>query len=59
MPAMRATVAALKSSGLSGFKVMVGGAPVTREFADEIGADAYAPDAGSAAVMAKELVMAA
>lgn len=59
MPAMKATVAALKSCGLQGFKVLVGGAPVTREFATEIGADAYAPDAGSAAVMAKELVMAA
>ena len=59
MPAMRATVAALKSCGLSGFKVLVGGAPVTREFADEIGADAYAADAGSAAIMAKELVAAA
>lgn len=59
MPAMKATVAALKSCGLQGFKVLVGGAPVTQEFAAEIGADAYAPDAGSAAVMAKELVMAA
>lgn len=59
MPAMKATVAALKDCGLAGFKVIVGGAPVTREFATEIGADAYAPDAGSAAVMAKELVMAA
>ena len=56
---MKATVAALKSCGLQGFKVLVGGAPVTQEFATEIGADAYAPDAGSAAVMAKELVMAA
>lgn len=56
MPAMKETVAALKASGLTGFKVMVGGAPVTREFAIEIGADAYAPDAGSAAVKAKELV---
>ena len=59
MPAMKATVAALKACGLTGFKVLVGGAPVTPEFAAEIGADAYAPDAGSAAVMAKELVMAA
>lgn len=56
MPAMKETVAALKASGLTGFKVMVGGAPVTQEFATEIGADAYAPDAGSAAVKAKELV---
>jgi methanogenic corrinoid protein MtbC1 len=38
---------------------MVGGAPVTREFAAEIGADAYAPDAGSAALKAKELVASA
>lgn len=59
MPAMKATVAALKTCGLAGFKVMVGGAPVTREFAAEIGADAYAPDAGSAALKAKELVAAA
>ena len=36
-------------------KVMVGGAPITQEFADEIGADAYTPDAASAAQKAKEL----
>ena len=59
MPAMKETVAALKSCGLTGFKVMVGGAPVTQEFATEIGADAYAHDAGSAAVTAKKLVTAA
>ena len=59
MPAMKDTVAALKNSGLNGFKVMVGGAPVTQEFASEIGADAYAPDAGSAAIKAKELAAAA
>jgi len=59
MPAMKATVAALKGCGLPGFKVLVGGAPVTQEFATEIGADAYAPDAGSAAVVAKELAAAA
>ncbi len=59
MPALQGTVQALKSSGLSGFKVLVGGAPVTQEFADEIGADAYAPDAGSAANKAKEIVAAA
>ena len=34
---------------------MVGGAPITPEFAAEIGADAYTPDAGSAATKAKEL----
>ena len=59
MPAMKETVRALKTCGLTGFKVLVGGAPVTKEFAAEIGADAYAPDAGSAALKAKELVMSA
>jgi methanogenic corrinoid protein MtbC1 len=56
MPAMKQTVEMLKGSGMEGFKVMVGGAPVTLEYAREIGADAYAPDAGSAAMRAKELV---
>jgi len=37
-------------------KVMIGGAPVTQQFADEIGADGYAPDAASAADCAKELI---
>jgi len=58
MPAMRETVAAIKESGLEGIKVLVGGAPVTQEFATEIGADGYAADAGGAAVCAKELVQA-
>lgn len=58
MPAMMRTVAALKECGLTGFRVLVGGAPVTQEFALEIGADAYAPDAGSAVVVAKELATA-
>jgi methanogenic corrinoid protein MtbC1 len=58
MPALKDTVVSLKSCGLGGFKVIIGGAPVTAEFAAEIGADGYAPDAGSAAVKAKELVMA-
>jgi 5-methyltetrahydrofolate--homocysteine methyltransferase len=35
---------------------MVGGAPVTQAFAQEIGADGFAPDAGSAARLAKELI---
>ncbi|WP_088189150.1 corrinoid protein [Desulfosporosinus sp. FKA] len=56
MTAMRSTIQALKDSGLSGFKVIVGGAPVTAEYAAEIGADGFAPDAGSAAVKAQELV---
>lgn len=58
MPALKNTVTALKESGLSGFKIMVGGAPVSESMADEIGADGYAPDAGGAAIKAKELVTA-
>ena len=38
-----------------GFKIMVGGAPITQAFADEVGADGYSVDAGAAAVLAKEL----
>jgi methanogenic corrinoid protein MtbC1 len=59
MPALKETVAQIKGSGLSGFKVIVGGAPVTPEYAREIGADAYAPDAGGAALKARELAAAA
>ena len=55
MPALEATVAALKATG-KGYKVMVGGAPINQEFADKVGADAYTPDAASAAKKAKELV---
>jgi methanogenic corrinoid protein MtbC1 len=58
LPALKKTVAAIRESGLSGFKVIVGGAPVTQKFADEIGADAYAPDAGAAAEKAKQIVAA-
>ena len=55
MPALEATVAALKATGKA-YKVMVGGAPITQEFADSVGADAYTADAASAAKKAKELV---
>ncbi|MGI5936930.1 MAG: corrinoid protein [Oscillospiraceae bacterium] len=59
MEAMRNTVKAIIDAGLkSQVKIMVGGAPITPEFAAEIGADAYTPDAGSAAQKAKELAMA-
>ncbi|MCD7833503.1 MAG: corrinoid protein [Lachnospiraceae bacterium] len=59
MPAMKATVAALNESDFrSNIKVMVGGAPITQEFADEIGADGYSEDAASAASLAKSLVAA-
>ena len=57
MPAMEATVAAINAAPWrSSVKVMVGGAPITQEFADKIGADAYTADAASAAKRAKELV---
>lgn len=58
MPALKKTVETLRESGLKGFKIMVGGAPVTAEFAASIGADAYTADAGSAATKAKELATA-
>lgn len=51
MPEMGVTVETLKEKGLN-FKTMVGGAPVTKEFADQIGADGYSPDAPSAVEMA-------
>ena len=57
MPALEQTVAAINAAPWrSKVKVMVGGAPITQEFADKIGADAYTPDAASAAKKAKELV---
>ena len=56
MPALQETVAALNAAPWrSQIKVMVGGAPITQEFSDKIGADAYTPDAASAAKKAKEL----
>jgi len=56
MPGMKATIEALEEAGLrDAVKIMVGGAPVTAAFAEQIGADAYAPDAGSAADVARSL----
>ena len=55
MPQMKDVVAAFKASGAD-VKTMIGGAPVTQNYADEIGADGYAPDAASAADLAKELL---
>ena len=57
MPALKDTVAAINAAAWRGnVKVMVGGAPITQAFADEIGAGAYTPDAASAAAKASELV---
>ncbi len=58
MPAMKESVQALRE-GKTAAKIMVGGAPVTQAFADEIGADAYTADAASAADMGKSLIGAA
>ncbi len=57
MMQMKGTVEALKAAGLKGkVKAVVGGAPVTEEFARQIGADGYAPDAASAVNMVKKLL---
>jgi 5-methyltetrahydrofolate--homocysteine methyltransferase len=57
MTAMKEVVDSVDSSDLGGkVKVMIGGAPVTQAFCDEIGADGYAPDAASAADLAKSFV---
>ena len=56
MPFMANVVAAVKQSGLKNVKTMIGGAPVTQQFANEIGADGYAPDAASAVEVAARLV---
>lgn len=57
MPALRSAVEAINQSDFrEKVKVMVGGAPITQEFADEIGADGYSEDAASAATLAKHLV---
>lgn len=56
MPALRETVALLNASSFrSKVKIMVGGAPISAAFAEEIGADAYTEDAASCAQKAKEL----
>jgi 5-methyltetrahydrofolate--homocysteine methyltransferase len=56
MVGMRDVIAELRAADLGDVKVMVGGAPVTAEFARQIGADGYAPDAGSAVEVAKSVL---
>lgn len=55
MPSMRSTVETLKAAGLD-VKVMVGGAPITQDFANEIGADGFSSDAASAVDLARSLM---
>ncbi len=57
MPMFKANINALEKSGLRDkVVVMVGGAPVTQEYADAVGADAYAADASAAVSRAKEFM---
>lgn len=57
MPGMKTTIEALKSAGIRDqVKVMVGGAPLTENYAREIGADGYSPDASRAVVLARSFV---
>ena len=57
MPAMPQTIEALRKAGLrDNFKIMIGGAPVTAKYAEEIRADSYGADAGSAVGEAKKLL---
>ncbi len=56
MPNMKTTIEALKAAGLRDkVKVMVGGAPLSTKYAEDIGADGYAPDASRAVALAKQL----
>lgn len=56
MPAMVNTVKIIRGGDCTPTKIMIGGAPVNQQFADEIGADGYAPDAASAAERAQILI---
>lgn len=57
MPMMKETIDEVVKEGLRDqVKILIGGAPVTQKFANDIGADGYAPDAGSATKMAKSLI---
>ena len=57
MPSMSLTIKALLDSGVRDqVKVIIGGAPVTRKYAEDVGADSYAPDAGAAVVAIKKLL---
>ena len=57
MPRMKDVIKALKEAGVRDkVRVIVGGAPITQDFADSIGADGYAPDAASALDKAKQLL---
>jgi 5-methyltetrahydrofolate--homocysteine methyltransferase len=56
MPSMGSIVKALRAIDLGGARIIVGGAPVNAEFAERIGADAFARDAGAAVIAARQLL---
>ena len=56
MPAMKTAVEAVRAAGLKDLKIMVGGAPFTQDYSDEIGADGYSADAASAVDLALKLL---
>ena len=58
MQAMKTTIQAIRGAGLNSVKIIIGGAPITQEFAREIGADGYGPDAATAVDVARQLVAA-
>jgi 5-methyltetrahydrofolate--homocysteine methyltransferase len=58
MPVMKQTIDAVTEAGLrETVKILIGGAPVTKQYADQIGADGYAADAGSASMLLKRLLV--
>ena len=57
MPSMKTTIEALKQAGVRDkVKVLVGGAPVTQQYAEEIGADGYGENASNAVALARRMV---
>jgi 5-methyltetrahydrofolate--homocysteine methyltransferase len=58
MPSMKTTIDAFQAAGLrEKVKIMVGGAPVTQQYADAIGADGYSDSAAGAVALARKLVV--
>jgi len=57
MPAMRTTIEAIKKAGIrDGVKIIIGGAPISQKYAEEIGADGYSETAGAAVALAKQMM---
>ncbi len=56
MPSMKEIIDGVRGAGFKDVKIIIGGAPVTQAYADEIGADGYSPDAASAVEVGKKLL---